>query len=254
MYNLIDVLKKLIIKAGDIALIRRNSGLVISYKKDNSPVTNADIEISDFIYKGLKNLTPDIPIICEEREATHIDSEMFWLVDPIDGTRSYIKNEDSYTINIALIQNHLPIIGLIYQPSIAKLYYTDENANLRIEQNSIEEVSESLVKNYYSAVVSSHLANSATKEFLEKYLITEIISIPSSIKLCLVAEGKADIYPRFGTTMEWDIAAGHALIKASGGNIVDLDGNELIYKKKNFQNPYFHAYSSYWLEKSLIKS
>ncbi|UCM85618.1 MAG: 3'(2'),5'-bisphosphate nucleotidase CysQ [Rickettsia endosymbiont of Culicoides impunctatus] len=246
MVNLIRSLKSLITDAGRIALMTRDLGLIVCYKEDNSPVTNADKEISNFIYNGLMELTPNIPVICEEREIVTLNEEQFWLIDPIDGTKSYIKGEDTYTVNIALIKNGMPVIGFIYQPSMQKLHYTDANNALRVEQNDVEVSFDALPRNHYSAVVSSRWFNLDTKSFLEKHLITEIVSIPSSIKLCLIAEGKADIYPKFGTTMEWDIAAGHALIKANGGNIIDLDGNELIYQKKNFQNPHFYAYSRYF--------
>ncbi|MDD9334827.1 MAG: 3'(2'),5'-bisphosphate nucleotidase CysQ [Rickettsiaceae bacterium] len=246
MLNLIKSLKSLITEAGGIALIRRDLGLIVSYKDDNSPVTNADKEISSFIYDGLKDLAPNIPVVCEERDIIALNDNQFWLIDPIDGTKSYIKGEDTYTVNIALIKNGMPIIGFIYQPSVQKLYYTDANNALRIEQNGVETSFDALPKTHYRAVVSSRSSNSDIKKFLKKHLITEIVTIPSSIKLCLVAEGKADIYPKFGPTMEWDIAAGHALIKASGGNIVDIDGNELVYQKKNFQNPHFYAYSRYF--------
>jgi len=246
MVNLIRSLKSLITDAGRIALMTRDLGLIVCYKDDNSPVTNADKEISDFIYNGLTKLTPNIPVICEEREPVALNKEHFWLIDPIDGTKSYVKSEDTYTVNIALIKNGMPVIGFIYQPSIQKLHYTDVNNILRVEQNDVAVSFDALPRNHYSAVVSSRCSNSEIKKFLEKHLITEIVSIPSSIKLCLIAEGKADIYPKFGTTMEWDIAAGHALIKANGGNVVDLDGNELVYQKKNFQNPHFYAYSRYF--------
>ncbi len=246
MLNLIKSLKNLITEAGKIALIRRDSGLVVSYKKDDSSVTNADKEISDFIYNGLKALTPNIPVICEERNISVVNESQFWLIDPIDSTKSYIKGQDSYTVNIALINNSMPIIGFIYQPSMHRLYYTNADNALIVEQNGIEVSFDILPKDHYSAVISSCITNSDTKKFLNKYLITEVVTVASSIKLCLVAEGKADIYPKFGPTMEWDIAAGHALIKANGGNIVDLEGNELVYQKKNFQNPHFYAYSRYF--------
>ncbi|WP_341756257.1 MULTISPECIES: 3'(2'),5'-bisphosphate nucleotidase CysQ [unclassified Candidatus Tisiphia] len=244
--HLIKSLRSLITEAGRIALMTRDLGLIISYKEDNSPVTNADKEISDFIYDGLKELTPNIPVICEERDIVTLNEEQFWLVDPIDGTKSYVKGEDTYTVNIALIKNGIPVIGFIYQPSIQKLHYTDANNILRVEHNNVEVSVDVLPRNHYNAVVSSRCSNLDTKNFLEKHLITEVVSVLSSIKLCLIAEEKADIYPKFGTTMEWDIAAGHALIKANGGNIVDLDGNELVYQKKNFQNPHFYAYSRYF--------
>jgi len=248
MNNLITSLKNLIIEAGKIALIRRNLGLIISYKKDHSPVTNADKDISDFIYNGLNSLTPNISVICEERDLGILPQDSFWLVDPIDGTQSYIKGEETYTVNIALIQDCTPTIGFIYQPSKCRLCYTDENNTLKIEQNGIEIKLSTLKQKGYSATISSRALNLETKNFLNKHNITRVVSVPSSIKLCLVAEGVVDIYPKFGTTMEWDIAAGHALIKASGGNVIGLDGNELIYKKKNYQNSNFYACSRCWLE------
>lgn len=244
----IEFLKTLIMQAGEIALLKREAGLIISQKEDNSPVTNADKEISCFIYDGLLQLTSHIAVICEERDLLTVEEDSFWLVDPIDGTKSYIKGDSTYTINIALIENGLPTIGLIYQPSQSRLYYTDENNCLRIEQDGVEENLNISPKNYCNAVIGSHPTDLEIKKFLKKHLITETLSIASSIKLCLIAEGKFDIYPKFGPTMEWDIAAGHALIKANGGNIVDLNGKELIYKKNNYQNPYFYAYSRYWKE------
>lgn len=247
MEKLVESLKNLIIEAGEIALLKRELGLRVSYKEDNSPVTNGDIEVSEFIYKNLVRLTPDIAIICEEREIITLTENSFWLIDPIDGTKSYIKGDDTYTINIGLIENGTPTIGLIYQPSMHRLYYTDHNNSLRIEQNGIEEKLDTLPKNYCNAVLSSHSSNIDTKNFLAKHLITEVVSIPSSIKLCLVAAGECDIYPKFGPTMEWDIAAGHALIRANGGNIVDLDGKELTYKKDDYKNPSFYAYSRHWI-------
>ncbi len=246
MREVIESLKNLIIQAGEIALTTRENGLIISYKEDTSPVTNADKEISSFIYDAISLLTPNIAVICEERDLITVEANSFWLIDPIDGTKSYIKGEDSYTINIAFIKNGMPAIGLIYQPSQHRLYYTDQNNCLRIEQHGVEENLTILPKDYCNAVIGSHSSNGEIKDFLNKHLITEILTIASSIKLCLVAEGKFDIYPKFGPTMEWDIAAGHALIKASGGNIVDLTGKELIYKKSNYKNPYFYAYSRYW--------
>ncbi|KAJ6644948.1 GTPase Der [Pseudolycoriella hygida] len=221
--------------AGEIALKKRELGLIVSYKEDNSPVTNADKEISTFIYNSLTTLTPDKAVICEEREMVTLNEDSFWLVDPIDGTKSYTKGDNTYTINIGFIENGVPIIGLIYQPTTYRLYYTDANNFLRIEQNGIEEELNTLPKNYCAAVVSSHSSNRDTKDFLSKHLITEVTNIPSSIKLCLIAEGKYDIYPKFGPTMQWDIAAGHALIRANGGNIaLTLMITETLQEFKQF--------------------
>lgn len=289
--NLINSLKDLIIKSGLIALDIKKSGIEINNKNDGSPVTNADKAISTLIYTTLQNLTPEITIICEEQPIHKLNSDTFWLIDPIDGTKSYISDKDTYTINIGLIKNGTPTIGLIYQPANNKLYYTDKYNNLRIEQNSVElsvnnaaqlnsqrftqdEFEEehtqyisirerkqmpqnSLISDFvnngadntFNAVVSSHYSGKIINEFLSKYSINKIEAIASSIKLCLIAEGKADIFPKFGKTMEWDIAAGHALIKASGGNIFSIDGSNITYGKANFNNPNFCAYSSYWLQK-----
>nr|WP_253307869.1 3'(2'),5'-bisphosphate nucleotidase CysQ [Rickettsia endosymbiont of Ceutorhynchus assimilis] len=257
MSNLINALKDLIIKTGEIALDIKKVGLVVEDKLDGSPVSNADKEISELIYRDLQILTPSVTIICEEQPLPLLNSDTFWLIDPIDGTKSYISGKDTYTINMGLIKKGIPTIGLIYQPSNAKLYYTDANGNLKIEQNSVEipllgATNQESKKNGFNAVISFHHQNKATTNFLDKYLINKIESIASSIKLCLIAEGEADLYPKLGgQTMEWDIAAGHALIKASGGNIFDLDGKEISYGKKNFANPDFFACSSYWLQKNI---
>ncbi|MCC8417757.1 MAG: 3'(2'),5'-bisphosphate nucleotidase CysQ [Rickettsia endosymbiont of Bryobia graminum] len=272
MRNLIKDLRDLIIEAGVIAIKRREVGLTISYKEDKSPVTNVDKEISNFIYNNLKLLRPDIPVICEEREVDILNDNNFWLIDPIDGTGSYMEGYNTYTVNIALIKEGVPVIGLVYHPSLGRLYYTDDSNLLRIEQDNVEISYATTREGDAGALISSRsldLENAGlleilpqdngsyevslesidfnTRNFLEKHLITKATIVPSSIKLCLIAEGKFDIYPRFGETMQWDIAAGHALIKAGGGNVMDFAGNELIYQKNHYKNPNFYAYSKYWL-------
>lgn len=253
--SLVSSIKTLIIEAGIRALLRRQEGLRVYCKDDNSPVTNADLEISTLIYNHLKALTPNLSVVCEERESVFpFVDDVFWLVDPIDGTRSYIQDGDTFTVNIALIKNNIAVLGFIYQPSVQKLYYTDYDNSLKIEQNGVVISADNVSKeDRYDAVVGSRYSDQNTKDFLTKHSITKIVSIPSSVKLCLIAEGKADVYPMFGTTMEWDIAAGHALIKAGGGNVVDLLGNELFYNKVGFQNSHFYAYSKYWCNKTDFK-
>lgn len=249
MKDLLIALKKIIIEAGEIALLGARKGLIINYKNDNSPVTNADSEISDFIYDKLTALTPGVLVVCEEQpKVVNLTTNDFWLVDPIDGTRSYIKGEETYTVNIALIRNLQPVLGLIYQPATYKLYYTDSNGKLKIEQNG-KEILACPTTGSYKAVVGHHHFDKATKTFLGDNLIDHVSSIPSSIKLCLIAEGVMDVYPRFGQTMEWDIAAGHALIRAMGGDIIDAKGETMSYGKPNFENPDFFACSKRWLER-----
>lgn len=251
MEELIQSLKELIVNTGQIAIAHREKGLTVENKEDNSPVTNADKEISKIIIDKLKSLTPDIEVISEEGPLSDIKSDSFWLVDPIDGTRSYVRGEDSYTINIGLIKNNIPTLGLIYIPEMHKLYYVDAFGNLKIEHaGQPQHLQESIRNDNYKAVVSSQYSNRLTRRFLKDYSINEVMNIPSSIKLCLVADGSADIYPKFGQTMEWDIAAGHALIRATGGDVLDLDGHTLTYGKPNFANPHFLACSSNWLARN----
>jgi len=239
----ISNLKEIIINAGQISIDLRNKGLIIEQKNDSSPVTNADIAVSNFIYQKLTELDNNIPIICEEKPLKDISNkEMIWLVDPIDGTKSYIKNMDSFTVNIALIYNQIPIIGLIYQPTTKKLYFTNHDKKLCIEKNAKTIEVEQKTNSDYIVVVSSRNFNFKTEQYIQEREFSEIISIPSSIKLCMVAEGSVDVYPKFGPTMEWDIAAGHALILATGGNVIDNDtGQQLLYTKKNFKNSDFIA-------------
>ena len=242
----ISKLKNIIIEAGKISISLRDEGLIVKRKKDSSPVTNADIEISNFIYSELTKLDQVIPIICEEQPLKDVlGKEMIWLVDPIDGTRSYIKNMDSFTVNIALIHNQIPIIGLIYQPTSRKLYFTNPKQEFCLEKNgNILKTLKREDKNYI-AVVSSRNFNYKTEKYIQENGFSEIISIPSSIKLCMVAEGSADVYPKFGSTMEWDTAAGHALIRAAGGAVIDNNtGRTLLYNtKNNFKNPDFIAFN-----------
>ena len=241
----ISNLKEIIIEAGQISIDLRNKGLITEQKKDNSPVTNADIAVSNFIYSKLTILDKNIPIICEEQPLKNISNEsMIWLVDPIDGTKSYIKDMDSFTVNIALIHNQFPVIGLIYQPTSRKLYFTNHKKKLCIEKNGKPLEVEQKANKDYIAVVSSRNFNLKTEEYIQEHNFSEVISIPSSIKLCMVAEGSVDVYPKFGPTMQWDIAAGHALILASGGNVIDnTTGKTLLYTKNNFQNHDFIASS-----------
>lgn len=272
MQSLIEDLKSLIVEAGKIAERRRKTGVIISYKEDKSPVTNVDKEVSDFIYSNLKLLRPDVPVVCEERDLVFLADNNFWLVDPIDGTACYMHGYNSYTINIALIEKAVPIIGLIYHPSLDRLYYTDVNNLLKIEQDGLEVNYNVIHNNYGNALVSSRSLDAQTKEivealpkdhssyevgldsldfetrnFLEQHLITKATVVSSSLKLCLIAEGQFDIYPKFGKTMGWDIAAGHALVKAGGGNVMDFEGKELTYRKNHYLNPNFYAYSKNWL-------
>jgi len=247
--QLVEKLKNIIIEAGKMALDYREAGLVVERKADDSPVTNADKKISSFIHAHLSKLTPAIPVICEERDPVAIDKEgEFWLIDPIDGTRSYISNKDSFTVNMAIINNGKPEYGFVYQPTIDRLYYTNEDKKFCIDVGGNPAVNNVHNQDGFVAIVSSRNFNEKTATYLKNNDFSEIIAIPSSVKLCMIAEGAGDVYPKFGTTMEWDIAAGHALISAAGGEIFMLDGHSLQYAKEGFENPQFIAMSKGWKE------
>lgn len=245
---LIKKIKNLIVEAGDIALKTKQNNLKIEWKSDNTPVTNADKEISLFIFKALSILTPNTVVICEERELLPVDkNKPFWLIDPIDGTRSFIKGKDSFTVNIALVDKQMASYGFIYQPDTEILYFTDENKNFFIEQKGKTIEPNTHTDDDFIAVVSSNHFNRPTKDYLKNNQFSKVLSIPSSLKLCMIAEGVADVFPKFGTTMEWDIAAGDALIRASGGMLSLVSGEQMIYGKDNFENTDFIATSKNYL-------
>lgn len=237
----IEYIKQLIIKVGGIAAEYQQTHFSVELKKDQSPVTHADKAISSIIVTALSKLMPHIPVVSEEEEIPEV-RDSFWLVDPIDGTKSYIKREKTYTVNIGLIEHGQPTYGFIYQPTEKLLYYTNETRELVVEIDRQVTFSQAAcLDRGWKAVVASRALGNKMIHLMQSYNITDITHIPSSIKLCLVADNSVDVYPRFGDTMEWDIAAGHALIKASGGEILDLDHNIMQYAKRGFRNHGFIA-------------
>ncbi|MFK7973618.1 MAG: 3'(2'),5'-bisphosphate nucleotidase CysQ [Rickettsiaceae bacterium] len=243
----INEIKNITIKAGEIAMNLRSEGLEIKFKQDRSPVTNADKVISDYIFFRLSKIAPHIPVVCEERPLIDVsNNKQFWLVDPIDGTSSFIDNSAYFTVNIALIDNKQAKYGFIYLPASNKLYYTDANNQLVIEQHGNRTNLNVHNQISYVAVASSKNINQLTSTYLIKHQLSNIISIPSSVKLCLIAESAGDVYPNFGQSMEWDIAAGHALITATGGDLALLSGETMTYAKPDFLNPHFVAFNKKW--------
>ncbi len=236
----IKKIKSFLYEANSMALWHLKSGLEILYKNDHSPVTNADIAISKYLTESLSNIIPGVPVISEEGDEEQV-GDLFWLVDPIDGTKGYIKGKDLYTVNIGLISHAKPIYGFVSQPSSNMLYYTAAPDLLKIEHDG-SEYPPSEITSDLKAVIS-HDSGKDTKEIMEKHGISSYEILSCSIKFCLVASGDADLYPRFGRTMEWDTAAGHALINAAGGKLCDLEGNILTYGKEGLVNEGFIAYS-----------
>ncbi|KAA3607021.1 MAG: 3'(2'),5'-bisphosphate nucleotidase [Calditrichaeota bacterium] len=247
----IEKLNQISILAGNKILEVYKQDFEIFTKEDKSPLTLADKKANEVIVNELEKHYPEIPILSEEGKSIPYEVrkewEYFWLVDPLDGTKEFIKKNGEFTVNIALIHNGIPIAGVIYAPVLDRLYFAKENQGafkresgktVRIKGNKKE-------KGRALKVVASR---SHPSPELEKYLntlkIDSFIAIGSSLKLCLVAEGKADIYPRLGPTMEWDTGAGHAILKEAGCGTIDVTTEkEMVYNKENLLNNHFIASS-----------
>ena len=221
----------------------------ISYKDDKSPLTLADKASNDVICKSLKELTPSIPILSEEGKKINYSDRKhwnkFWLIDPLDGTKEFINRNGEFTVNIALIENGSPVLGVVYAPILDITWFgTLEQGSFKVKNNESPEIINVKTPSDNSTVkiVSSrsHANNPKLENYLNKFNQYELVKMGSSIKICLVADGSAHLYPRFGPTMEWDTAAAHAVVKFAGGNIINLNTNlELSYNKDNLLNPEF---------------
>ena len=219
-------------------------------KNDNSPLTKADKASNAIIEKRLKEHFPDIPILSEEGKEIPYDErkdwDMFWLVDPLDGTKEFIKRNGEFTVNIALIKNCKPIAGVIYVPVTNEVYFGDvENGSFKIDSNGNKfkiNVGGKLPDEEVIVVQSRSHAGEEENNFYSNYKVKERISRGSSLKICMVAEGKADLYFRGGPTWEWDTAAGHAILLGSGGRFTNKDGSELAYNKEVIKNFGFIAF------------
>jgi 3'(2'), 5'-bisphosphate nucleotidase len=216
-------------------------------KKDASPVTEADEKAEAVILAGLARLAPEIPVISEEAAAAgHIPKvgRRFWLVDPLDGTREFISRNGEFTVNIALIDEGRPVLGIVLAPALGRLFAGARGIGAFVEDSAGRRpIHCRSVPNDGLAVVASrsHGDVEALDFFLAGRKLASLKAAGSSLKLCLIAAGEADLYPRFGRTMEWDIAAGHAVLAAAGGRVCTLDGGELLYGKEGLDNPYFVA-------------
>ena len=240
-----EVVEKLIdtfLKAGEISLELRKKGLTKSMKSDNTPVSNGDLEVNKIITKKIIELTPTIPIISEETSENKSikDLKDFWLIDPIDGTYDYINNLDEFTINAGLIINKKPVAGLIYAPAKKRMFYSyDENQAFelingsKVKLDSTKEFNKDEIKFVsYSSKVKPEIS-----KIHREFNVKKLVRMKSSLKFCVIAAGEYDGYVAEPRACEWDIAAGHAILKHAGGNITDFDGNEILYGKKNFRNP-----------------
>jgi len=216
-----------------------------TYKADNSPLTRADLASHHLIVAALQAATPDLPVLSEESEdvpcATRQAWRRFWLIDPLDGTKEFIKKSADFTVNIALIDDGHPVIGVVFAPALGVTYYgaVGQGAFKEIDGVThpihVAETPSAPLK----VVASRSHGSEALETFLSRLGPIERVSRGSSLKCCLVAEGAADLYPRLGPTMEWDTAAGQCVVEAAGGRVTDMDGHPLRYNKPNLLNPWF---------------
>ncbi len=249
------VFRRLALEAGArIMEIYDNDDFDVRAKSDNSPVTAADEAADALISAGLAAEFPDTLLITEEQSATHSKSgDSFIIVDPLDGTKEFINRRGDFTVNIAYVSDGIPVRGVVYAPARGRLFYTDatgkslEEAGPHSpdEQGAVRDIRVSLPNNDGLVVVASKShRDQATDDYIDKYSVRDSASAGSSLKFCLVATGEADLYPRVGRTMEWDTAAGHAVLAGAGGKVVRFDDHSpLTYGKSDYANPFFIAHA-----------
>ena len=241
------------LKAGKIAKEIGQRGVKITIKADKSPVTDGDLAVDKLLKIKIKSLTPNIPIISEETVNLSIkhENKTFWLIDPIDGTRNYIKKQDEYTLNAALIIDLKPAIGVVYAPAKSRLFFS-YGKNLAFEINNGKKVGLNCKKIYTSKIIGLENTETTPDEVLDiykKYKVSQIIRMSSSLKYCVLAAGEADIYAATARAFEWDIAAGHAILEHAGGLITTFEGKEFLYGKEDYKNFTIIAKRSLSLEK-----
>ncbi len=237
--------------------------LTVTYKDDHSPLTCADMASHQIISDRLSKITPDLPILSEESKSVAYEErrlwETYWLIDPLDGTKEFIKRNGEFTINISLIENRNPLIGIVHAPASDVTYYAlrGQGAFKKEKNRGAQPIHVSVYKGGPIRIVASRSHRGERLEsFLKKvdavYGSFNIIHQGSSLKFCLLAEGAADLYPRLAPTMEWDIAAAHCIVEEAGGVVVDLKGNPMIYNKQDLLNGDFIVSCSDKLLSSLL--
>jgi 3'(2'), 5'-bisphosphate nucleotidase len=235
-------------RAGAVILEHYQGDVVVRAKADASPVTAADEAAEAVILARLAVLTPAIPTVAEETVASghvpEIDDGPFWLVDPLDGTKEFLSRNGEFTVNIALIQAREPVLGVVLAPARGQAWWGAHGKGARARDAKGRSRSIAVRRapaDGLVAIASRSHRDAETEAFLDQAGVAECISAGSSLKFCLVAEGRADLYPRFGRTMEWDTAAGHAVLSAAGGRVTTRDGAPFLYRKPGFENPAFIA-------------
>ncbi len=241
---------KIAYTAGERILTVYNDGFSVEQKDDHTPLTEADIAAHDAIVKGLRELTPDIPILSEESDHISFKERQswhtYWLVDPLDGTREFIKRNGEFTVNIALVQGNEAVLGVVYAPVLGVIYYATKGGGSykREALNEAERISVQKTRRDKLIIAGSRSHQSSEfKEFIAHFPDYELVNMGSALKSCLVAEGTVDIYPRLGLTSEWDTAAAQCVVEEAGGMLTDTSMQRLMYnKKENLLNPHFFVY------------
>ena len=249
------VMRQLSLEAGDkIMEVYNSPDFEIKTKSDESPVTEADEAADAIIAAGLRAAFPDVALVTEEQADSHgQDVSTFLIVDPLDGTKEFINRRGDFTVNIAYVLDGSPVRGIVYAPAKERLFYTDAGGNAVEEVGPFDKETVGELKpirvskpdnEALFVVASKSHRDQATDDYLAKYKAKDLKSAGSSLKFCLVATGEADLYPRVGRTMEWDTAAGHAVLVGAGGDVVRFDNHQpLRYGKEGFANPFFIAYA-----------
>jgi 3'(2'), 5'-bisphosphate nucleotidase len=256
---MLEILERAAVEAGRAILSVDPSCARTTLKGDQSPVTVADQMAEAIILSALLRDFPGMPVVAEEAMADgrvpEINGHAFFLVDPLDGTKEYISGSTDYTVNIALVENGIPVAGIVYAPARQTGYaaYKGKASKFKVTHNGVCDRTDIRCRakgESLTAVASRSHSNAQTEEFLRLNSITSCLSVGSSLKFCLLAEGQADVYPRYGRTMEWDTAAGDAVLRAAGGHTTLVDGAPLTYGKTrqptdcDFANPHFIAWGA----------
>jgi len=243
--DLVARIRRIALAAGETIMTVYDSDFAVDAKTDASPVTEADRAAEALITPALGEIVPAFPVIAEEAAAAgtlpQLDGNPFWLVDPLDGTKQFVRRLGEFTVNIALIEKGVPVLGVVHAPAIGATYWGSPTGAFARTGDSPARpirVRRPDADGIVAAVSRSH-RTPEVDAYLEGLTVKEEITSGSSIKFCLVASGRVDLYPRMGRTMEWDTAAGHAVVRFAGGRVATLDGAELTYGKPGFENPHF---------------
>jgi 3'(2'), 5'-bisphosphate nucleotidase len=248
--TLTEVMRSLALDAGAAIMEVYNSpDFGVESKADSSPVTKADLAADAVISAGLRAAFPHVALVTEEQADTHTQRPTtFLIVDPLDGTKEFVQRRGDFTVNIALVENGVPTRGVVYAPAQNRLFYTDatgQSLEEDLKTGATRTIRVTKPDNAALMIVASKShRDAATDDYIARYAVKDMRSAGSSLKFCLVATGEADLYPRLGRTMEWDTAAGDAVLRGAGGQVVRFDDHtDLIYGKAGFENPFFIAYA-----------